>query len=350
MDQHYCTTDKRQKGKHLTKDERIIIQLRLKDGWSNRRIAKEIGCSPNTIGNEIRRGTVLLYTGNVKRYKADIGQQTYESHRLNSHRHYKLLEVEPFIHYVETQMRDFGWSLDACVGRAIHENKFTKQQRVCTKTLYNYIDIGLINMTNMDLPEKLKRNTKRHRNRQHKRILGRSIEKRPAEVETRETFGHWECDLIIGSKTGDDKALLTLAERKSRECLIFPIADKRPESVMAVFDKLRADYSDHFGDVFKTITTDNGLEFSALSDLEVVANTLVYYAHPYSSYEKATIERHNGLIRRFIPKGRRIDDYSLEQIANIELWCNSLPRKILGYQTPDEVFEAELDKIYHLAS
>ena len=67
------------------------------------------------------------------------------------------------------------------------------------------------------------------------------------------------------------------------------------------------------------------------------------HIHPV---RKGSIERHNGLIRRFIPKGKRIDQYSNQQIADIETWCNSLPRKILGYRTPDEIFEEELDIIY----
>ena len=105
-------------------------------------------------------------------------------------------------------------------------------------------------------------------------------------------------------------------------------------------------YSEHQNEVFKTITTDNGSEFSTLSDLEALSKTLVYFAHPYTSYEKGSIERHNGLIRRFIPKGKRIDSYTDEQIVQVELWYNSLPRKILGYHTPDELFEDELDRIY----
>ena len=76
------------------------------------------------------------------------------------------------------------------------------------------------------------------------------------------------------------------------------------------------------------------------------SNTLVYFAHPYTSCEEGSIERHNGLIRRFIPKGCRIDSFTNEQICQIEVWCNSLPRKILGYSTPDELFEDELDRIY----
>jgi IS30 family transposase len=101
--------------------------------------------------------------------------------------------------------------------------------------------------------------------------------------------------------------------------------------------------------IFLTITTDNGSEFADLSNLEEVSNTLVYYAHPYTSCDKGTVERHNGLIRRFIPKGDYINNYSLQEIIDIETWCNSLPRKILAYHTPDEIFERELDHIYQAA-
>ena len=165
-------------------------------------------------------------------------------------------------------------------------------------------------------------------------------------METRKEFGHWECDLVLGSKKKDDDVLFTLLERKSRELLVIPIADKTAECVLNAINGLREIYSEHFDEVFKTITTDNGSEFATLSTIEDTVNTLVYYAHPYTSCEKGSIERHNGLIRRFIPKGKRIDQYSNQQIADIETWCNSLPRKILGYRTPDEIFEEELDIIY----
>lgn len=346
MDQLHSNTNERKKGSHLTYEERMNIQLRLKDGWKPNRIAKEIGCAPNTIRNEIRRGTVSLYGGSVQRYKAKTGQETYHQNRQNCCRHYDLLSKNDFISYVEKHFSEDNWSLDACVGRALLDGKFTKNQVVCAKTLYNYVDLGLLGIKNIDLPEKLKRNTKPRRNRENKRILGRSIEERPSTVESREEFGHWECDLVIGSKTGDDKVLLTLSERKSREFWMIPIPDKCPKSVVAAIKTIHEDYRDHFGDVFKTITTDNGSEFASLSEVEKLADTLVYYAHPYTSCEKGTVERHNGLIRRFIPKGKRIDSYTAEQISQIELWSNNLPRKILGYRTPDEVFEAEIDKIY----
>ena len=199
------------------------------------------------------------------------------------------------------------------------------------------------------MPEKLKRNTKIHRIRKNKKKLGRSIEQRPQEVNKRDVFGHWECDLVLGHKTKDDEVLLTLSERMSREFLIIKIPDKTAASVMNAFKSLRKQYSEHWNDIFKTITTDNGSEFADLSQLEDISKSLVYYAHPDTSCDKGTVERHNGLIRRFIPKGDYIHNYSLQQIINIETWCNSLPRKILAYHTPDEIFERELDRIYQTA-
>lgn len=141
-----------------------------------------------------------------------------------------------------------------------------------------------------------------------------------------------------------------MIERKTREYWMIRVPGRDPNGVMEALREVRSQYAEHWDDVFKTITTDNGSEFSLLSGLEDLSKTLVYFAHPYTSCEKGSVERHNGLIRRFIPKGHRIDSFSDEQICQIEVWCNSLPRKILGYSTPDELFEDELDKIYSVAA
>ena len=128
-------------------------------------------------------------------------------------------------------------------------------------------------------------------------------------------------DLVIGSKSGNDDALLTMIERKTREYWMIRIPGRDPNGVMEALREARSQYDEHWDDVFKTITTDNGSEFSLLSGLE-------------------------DLIRRFTPEGCRIDSFTDEQICQIEIWCNSLPRKILGYSPPDELFENELDRIY----
>ena len=349
MDSLHSIMPKHKKGKHLSLEERVIIQTRIKDGFSLRAIARELDCSPSTISYEVKRGTVSLYHGKQKRYKAQQGDKVYQTHRKNCGRKSDFLKKSDFIKYVNKHFCEDGWSLDVCANRCLALGEFSRDQVVCTRTLYNYVDQCLMGMRNSDLPEKLKHNTKVHRIRKNKKKLGRSIEERPKEINDRKEFGHWECDLVLGHKTKDDQVLLTLSERMSREFLILRIPDKTANSVMNAFQTLRKQYSEHWNDIFKTITTDNGSEFADLANLEQVSKTLVYYAHPYTSCDKGTVERHNGLIRRFIPKGDCINNYSLQDIINIETWCNSLPRKILAYHTPDEIFERELDHIYQAA-
>lgn len=115
---------------------------------------------------------------------------------------------------------------------------------------------------------------------------------------------------------------------KKRNGLVFT-----PEPVpLSILFNLVFEFFWFFKILIKTITTDNGAEFSRLSELEELAETLVLYTHPYTSCEKGTNERHNGIIRRFIPKGKRISDFDVDYIADIEIWCNSLPRKTLNYR------------------
>ncbi|NMA33294.1 MAG: IS30 family transposase, partial [Clostridiaceae bacterium] len=144
-----------------------------------------------------------------------------------------------------------------------------------------------------------------------------------------------------------DEAILTLVERKTRNTLVRKIPGKTTEAVMAELERLKEDFGSGFSRVFKTITSDNGTEFSDLATLNG-SNTKIYFTHPYSSFERGTNECHNGPLRRFIPKGKRISDYSHDAIGRLEEWINGLPRKIFGYKTPEELFDSELDLIYAL--
>ena len=196
------------------------------------------------------------------------------------------------------------------------------------------------------MPQKLHRRTKAKRIRERKRVLGRSIEQRPESVDSREEFGHWEIDEVIGRKSDKDKVLLTMVERKTRNLCVLRLADKSSMSLMEAFQRIEDELGQAFPKVFRSITADNGAENSMLAEIESVTGTPVYFTHPYTSCEKGTIENHNGLIRRFLPKGKRVDSYDEDTILGVELWANGLPRKILGYRTPDEAFEAEMDRIF----
>lgn len=336
------------KNKHLNFKERMTIELRLKDGYSAYRIAKELQRPINTILNEIHRGTTTqIKQGNyVEMYLADTGEAIYKNNRQNSCRTFKRLECSGFINYAVDKIKNHSWSPDACVGNALAKGKFERSQMVCTKTLYNYIDLGLLAVINADLPMKLRRNTKPSMVKEHKKKLGKSIAERPSNINTREEFGHWEIDTVVGQKSKDDCVLLTILERKTRNAIIHKIASKTTEAVTEALNSIRNVYGDKFSNIFKTITGDNGSEFADLSALEAGTDTKVYFTHPYSSFEKGTNERHNGLIRRFIPKGKRIANYSPDDIAFIEEWMNTLPRRILNYKTPEELFEIHLDEIY----
>ena len=345
MDKTNYTTERR-KGQHLTNEERHLIEVRFsKDKQSIYEIAKELGRPYNTVKNEIARGMVQLYNGKVSRYKADAGYSVYLEHRKECRRKYRCLETSAFLQYVSKHFKEDGWSLDACAGRAIADGAFQRSETVCTKTLYRYVELNLLPIKNIDLPEKLSRNTKQHEVRENKKNLGRSIEERPESIDLREEFGHWEIDSVLGKKNENEPAVVALTERKYRNSIWLKVKNHSAKAVDEALDELLATFGDKYNEVFKTITSDNGSEFANLSRLENKGID-VYFTHPYTSCEKGTVECHNRMLRRFIPKGKSIDDYTADEIMIFADIMNGLPRKLLGYHTPEELFEAELDRIY----
>ena len=289
MDNSNWSTEHK-KYQHLTSEERHIIEVRFnEDKWSIYRIAKSLGRPYNTIKNEVRRGTVYLYNGKVTRYKADKGEEVYLEHRKNSCRNYRCLETAKFLRYVEEQFFDEGWSLDATVAYAKANGLYAAKEMVCTKTLYNYVDLGLLKIKNIDLPEKLSRKTKSAKNRETSESIWIKVRNHSAEAI--------------------DEALSALINQ----------------------------FGDKYNEVFKSITGDNDSEFANLSQVES-KGIAVYFTHPYSSYEKGTNECHNKMLPRFIPKGKSIDDYSADDILYFADKINNLPRKILGYRTAAEEY------------
>lgn len=344
---NYNDTPLSRKNKHLNVYERGQIALLHSEGLSPYAIAKRLGRASNTIRNELERGTVPQIKANrtIMIYFPDTGQLVYEANRKNCGTKFKLLECEAFINHVTDLFFNKKQSLDSICGASLIHNKFSKSEMVCTKTLYNYIDLGLLEISNIDLPLKVKRSTKSSRVKRNKKKLGTSIDERPENINNRSEFGHWEIDTVIGKKNKNEAALLTITERMTRKEIIRKIPNKTTESVQNAIATLINEVGNGFSKVFKSFTSDNGSEFAELADLEKTTDTKVYFAHPYSSGERGTNERHNGLIRRFIPKGKSISDFSIESIAKVENWCNTLPRKILNYLTPNEAFEDNLSSL-----
>jgi IS30 family transposase len=160
----------------------------------------------------------------------------------------------------------------------------------------------------------------------------RSIDERPSIVDTRDRFGDWEVDTVLG-KHGSG-ALVTLAERKSRLYLVRKVDAKRATDVRdAIIDMLQP-YAAHV----HTITADNGSEFVEHKAIAEALNTEVYFAHPYSSWERGLNENFNGLLRQYIPKGTDLRMITDEDVRWAEKRLNLRPRKCLGFRQPEIVF------------
>ena len=219
---------------------------------------------------------------------------------------------------------------------------------VCTKTLYNYLHQGLLWVKFINLPLVTRRSLRKSVSSKYKRELGKSIELRDTTIETQEEFGHWELDTVRGIKDKTDHILISLLERKNRLYVALRCQSARAANVRETLHAWLNTFKDiNLACLYKTITADNGLEFSEISDLE--NETLsIYFARPYSAWERGSNEKHNGLLRRCIPKGMSIKAVSEETIQRTLQWCNNLPRKLLNYRTPLDVFLEEVNRIVDL--
>lgn len=347
MDQLNSTTftPDRQMGQHPKFEDRCSIRIFNKLGYSLRKTVENIGCSASTVLNELRRGVGKRNgtRGRSPEYSAKRGQQNYEINRSRYHKTHKLDSNSKFVKWLVKQVRTHKWSLDACVGYARKHGLFAADEIPCTKTLYNELWSGNLPITQLDVPEALTRNNKVHKARKNKRILGASIDERPEIASLRTECGHWEIDTVVGHKGGKESVVLTLVEKKTDYYIAIKIPVKDSVSVKTAMEVLMKEYGeDKFYKVFKTITADNGSEFEDLKSLEEWG-VQIYFAHPYSSWERAQNERHNRLFRRYVHKGVSIENYTDEQIMWFDDEMNNMPRGQLCYSTPAELFDEFLD-------
>ena len=351
MNQEYFTTERR-KGKHLCLWEREEIEKALERGAGVRSIARALGRSASTISRERKRGTVKQRIekkyafskkddfGYVEKevYFADTGQTVAQNNTGKRGGKYKLFEDMDLVRYIENKVLKEKWSPAAIIGWLDTQGHHFKT-RVCFKTIYNYIDRGQLAVKNIDLLMKVRLKPKKKRIKQRKRILGRSIEQRPSEVDDRQEFGHWEGDTVVGKE--HKSAILTLVERKTNKGLILLLKDKSAASVTNAFKTLKE--LPHYDNLFKSITFDNGSEFADCHKLEA-ESLKIYFAHPYSAFERPVNENYNGIIRRYIQKGRDLNKYSQADLNRINNQIDSLPRKRHNYKTAEIMFNLELEK------
>ena len=333
----------------------MVIERMSRGGIPPREIARAMGRHERTIDRELVRGRVEHKDTELRVhqvYSCDRAQDLYDLNASAKGPGLKLGCNYELAEFVRCRIVDHKEAPDVVAHRM---RQADMEGFVCTKTLYNYIDEGVIpGVSNESLWEKRKRCKQRRKGlrRRAKSISkGPSIELRPAEAESREEFGHWEMDLVVGPTRGSNAALLTLVERKHRRTIIRKIPDKTQASVLQALRGIERHYgARRFRRIFKTITADNGSEFLDFEALEASVlskqqRTRIFYAHPYSSWERGSNENANRIIRRFVAKGRDIARFTRQRIMDIEAWINNYPRRILEFMTPNELFMNELKAI-----
>ncbi len=356
--------------KHLTKEQRVkietLINLKDKDGkrmYSNTEISKIIGVHKSTISRELKKrikSKLVIRSGRIinKPYNAIDAQNDYKYKRAMSKAQYKLESHPQMAKFIVDKIKKDKWSPDAIVGYMKNHDYFNKEGycSITTPTIYNAIRHSIIDIKLEDT-RRMKYNPKYEYHAEFELIDSKkeySIDKRPKEIDKRLVFGHFELDTVLGKKEGIHECLMTLTERKTRFEMVFKLKAKTSQEVVNKFNKLKSFLKRYYNRLFKSITTDNGSEFSKFLGIIKDTRTQIYFCHPYCSGEKGTNERHNGIIRYFIPKGDLIENYSCEQINNIVNWMNNYPRKILNYKTPLEAILEEfndkniINKIYKI--
>lgn len=249
--------------------DRLTIERLFNNGHSRHFIAREMHRSVSTISEEISHGLYDHRDGDtwkdIKRYSAQIAQDYADWQVTVKGVPIKLDHRHDYAEQIADQIKQ-GCSPDQITGRLKREGKWT----VSTPTLYRYIDRGYIpNVTNKNLREKPNKKRKYRHVKAKRPPKGTSIEKRPEEVNSRTTFGHWELDSVIGKAKGANQSLLVLTERLTRYEIILRVLSKTGAATVEALRKTLAQFPQG---TFKTITVDNGSEFQDCQGMEHDAN------------------------------------------------------------------------------
>ena len=322
-----------------------------------KRIAQMIGTTLSNIYEIIKDGLVTVYNYDLTErieFSAEVAwkKRTKKSVESNSS---KRESSKQFVDLIVKELRS-DYNINS-VDEIINDFKRNRQDEIrgmvtiCTATFYNYVsDNKIKGFSKYELPMKSKRKKKNNKKIGKTDPKGTSIEERPFKPDDRTEFGHWEGDTIVGSRIiPNSGAILTLVERKTRFQLVIKMNDRKASTIIKAIKNLKKKYPElneyNINDIFKSITFDNGVEFSKWKDIEKYLKTKTYFAHPYASYERGSNENGNRLLRIFIPKGCNINDYNDDYVMTANELINTKIRKILGYKSSLELFTIELDKL-----
>lgn len=358
------------KFKHLTKEDRISIEILHTAGFNNAFIGAFVGKDRSSIKREIDKNVIEIWDINstkspykeksqinIKYYSSEKAQKNAEENKIKNRKKCKLDRYSNLRRAVVALLKEknIDYSPDV-IANLSKEGKIKEaEESIGTNAIYRAVKARKYGLTINDLPHGRgyfkKQNNNPHT--QTKEISERkkeiSIEVMPEEIKRKEVDTHFEGDSVIGVAKGTHETLITLANPVSQFVFIKRSKNKTGQATVDTLDKLEIEIPE-LKQIMTSILFDNGVEFSKFDEMmKSVKNKeekrfQIYFTHPYASYERGCNENKNRMIRRYFKKGKLVEKLSDEEILNIARKINNMPRKALGYRTPLEVFESNLKK------
>jgi len=316
----------------LTLAEREEISRSVVTGQSIRSIATSLGRAPSTISRELKRN------GGQECYRASRADQAAWD-RANRPKTCKLVENRTLAHIVAGKLQG-QWSPEQIAGWLKRTYPDDETFQVSHETIYRSLFIQARGALKKELLQHLRRTRVMRRSRYHTqktdnhgRILDTvSISERPPTVEDRAVPGHWEGDLLCGSKSSQ---IATLVERQSRYLMLVKLTAKDTETVTNALIKNARKLPQ---ELYKSLTWDRGKEMAAHKRFTLATDIQVYFCDPHHPWQRGTNENTNGLLRQYFPKGIDLSAYSQAKLNAVARKLNERQRKTLNYETPAERF------------
>ena len=309
---------------HFSTYERGCIEVLHKIGYKPREIGEKLGRHRSTISRELKRNK------QESGYNCEVAQKNYLQRRKSS---------KPKGKYTPQIAKQIEEKLKATWSPEQISNTITAG-KVSFKTIYLWLYQCKLSQGNLKL---LRQKGKRRKpSKQGTFVHGTSISERSQEVKSRKTFGHWELDTVVSSRGKSKGCLATFLERKSRLYIAIKLINRTASSMEEAIRKL---FFALPNGAFLTATTDRGKEFACYDNVEKLLGIFVYFADPYSSWQRGSNENSNGLLREFYPKKTDLALVDQHDLAHNLRLINERPRKCLGWKTPIQLFLHELSHL-----
>ena len=323
----------------LTLAEREEISRAVVAGHSIRSIAAQLGRAPSTISREIKRN------GGQECYRASQADQSAWD-RGRRPKTGKLAQNRALARIVAGKLQ-LQWSPEQVAGWLKRTYPDDTSRQVSPETIYRSLFIQARGALKKELVEHLRRTRVMRRSRHHTmktdhhgRITDTvSISERPASVEDRAVPGHWEGDLLFGSKNSQ---IATLVERNTRYAMLVKVTGKDTQTVINALIKNARKLPE---ELYKSLTWDRGKEMAEHKRFTLATDIQVYFCDPQNPWQRGTNENTNGLLRQYLPKGTDLSGYSQAKLNAVARRLNERPRKTLNYETPAERFHQTVASI-----